>query len=138
MKWSLANCVVKKSISENWNTTLCLLTLVSFFMNGVGWDQSLLSAEPGSTTTNENRECHNLEWLSKEDVCTLIKVAWSQKVFHFSSNLPKKSPNHYSVHVLFNWIVLRIMIWHLFGEIAAKVKHFYLNWTAVLILKNDK
>ena len=29
----------------------------------------------------------------------------------------KKVPNHYPVHFLFMWIVLRVVIWHLFWEI---------------------
>ena len=39
--------------------------------------------------------------------------------FHFGSNLPKKVPNHDHEHLLFRWIVLRIMIWHLFfGDLS--------------------
>ena len=33
-------------------------------------------------------------------------------------------PNHYPEHLLFKWIVLRIVIWHIFLEIEAKVKIF--------------
>ena len=35
---------------------------------------------------------------------------------------PKYVPNHYPVHLLFRWIVFRIMIWHLFLKIWAKVE----------------
>ena len=33
-----------------------------------------------------------------------LKVAYSQKVFHFDSNLQKKVPNHCSEHLFFRWI----------------------------------
>jgi hypothetical protein len=51
----------------------------------------------------------------------IVMVVLSQKVFDFGTNLPKKVPNH---HLFFMWIVLRIVIWHLFWEIGSKVKHF--------------
>ena len=47
-------------------------------------------------------------------------MALSQKVFHFGSNLTKNLLDHYPDHLLFMWIVLRIVIWHLFWKIGAK------------------
>ena len=57
-----------------------------------------------------------------EDFCAMrstneLKVAESQKVFYFGSNLPKNVPNHYPEHLFFKRIVLRKVIWHLFLEI---------------------
>ena len=40
----------------------------------------------------------------------VIKTYYSQKVFHFDSNLQKWVPNHFPEH-LFIWIVLRGVIW---------------------------
>ena len=49
----------------------------------------------------------------------------SQRVFHFGSNLQKKVPSHNPEHLLFTrWIALRILIWHFFLKIWAKVKNF--------------
>ena len=53
----------------------------------------------------------------------LQKVAYSQNVFHFGLNRQKKKMSN-PEHLLFRWIVLRTMIWHLFWEIWAKVKTF--------------
>ena len=61
-------------------------------------------------------------WLCFELEITL-KVAYSQKVFHFDSNLQKKVPNHYSEHYPHKEKGLRRVIWHSFVlEIWAKVK----------------
>ena len=37
---------------------------------------------------------------------------------------PKKCAQTYPEHLLFRWIELRMVIWHIFGEIAAKVRNF--------------
>ncbi len=37
-------------------------------MNGVGWDQSLLSAEPGSTTMNETIVIIWSDWIMAGEV----------------------------------------------------------------------
>ena len=50
-----------------------------------------------------------------------IKVAESQKVFYFDSNLKKKMSNHNPGHLFFRWIVLRIVIWHLFWRFEPNV-----------------
>ena len=53
----------------------------------------------------------------------LVKVAKSQKVLHFGSNLKKKVPNYNPEHLalLFRWIVLRVVIFvTLWGDISAK------------------
>ena len=56
---------------------------------------------------------------------------------------PKKVLNHYPKHLLFRWIVLRIIIWQLFLEIWATVKnclissHLYLNQGPLNILRGS-
>ena len=52
----------------------------------------------------------------------LQKVAYSQTVFYFGLNRQWKDAKHYPEHLLFGWIVLRTMIWHLFWAIWFKSK----------------
>ena len=58
----------------------------------------------------------------------MLKVAESKDVFHFDSNLQKCSknvPNDYPKHLLSMWILsAQDSFWHIFWNIAAKVKHF--------------
>ena len=53
-----------------------------------------------------------------------LKVASSQIFFPFGSNLPKNVPNHYLEHLLISWIMLRIVIWHIFWT---KVNYYFLR-----------
>ena len=58
--------------------------------------------------------------------CVFARYQWRSAmiklIFHFDSNLPKYVPNHYPEHLLFWWIVLRIVIWHIFWMIEQKWK----------------
>ena len=80
-----------------------------FFQNNIGSQYSYRGFWVPHTLLNGQFECsvHILRgpWL---------KVALSQKNFHFGSNLQKKVQNHYHKHIFFMWIVPRLMIWHLF------------------------
>ena len=52
-----------------------------------------------------------------------LKMAYSQKVFQFGSNLKKKVPNRSPEHLLFRWIVFWGVIWHLFvGDLSQSEK----------------
>ena len=51
-----------------------------------------------------------------------LKVAKSQKVFHFRSYVQNKAPNNSLEHLLIMWIVLQGMIWHLFGDLSKNEK----------------
>ena len=53
----------------------------------------------------------------------MLKVAKSQNVFHFVSNLPKKVSNHSPEHYPPKEKILRGVIWYLFWKIWAKVKN---------------
>ena len=46
-------------------------------------------------------------------------------VFHFGSNLPKNVLNHYPDHLLFRWMVLRIVFGTFFGRLEPKRKTFW-------------
>ena len=47
-----------------------------------------------------------------------LKVAQSQKLFQFGTNLPKKVSNPSPKHVIFKWIVLRGVFWRLFWDLS--------------------
>jgi hypothetical protein len=54
-------------------------------------------------------------------ITDVLKVALSQKGFHFGSNLQKKVPNQSPEHYLPKENVFRAVIWLLFLEIRGKV-----------------
>ena len=47
-----------------------------------------------------------------------------QKVFYFDPNQQNLVPSHDPEHLFFIWTVFRVVIWHPFLEIWAKVKNF--------------
>ena len=79
----------------------------------------LHSPSANSSTIMFNFQSRKTTFIVSSVDQVLIKVVWSQKVFHFGTNLQKKMPNHNSVHFLFMWIVLRVMIWHIFWRYVA-------------------
>ena len=51
-----------------------------------------------------------------------LKLAWSQKVFHFGSNLQQRCQITILKNIYIKKKMLKVVIWHLFLEIWATVK----------------